>query len=139
MGAEGIVSHCHCFDDHVDRVRPGFLDLRCMLLPENRVDRLEKCLAERRIVLGSDAIAIMPPPEIPQAERHHLRATHGVHEKLKHVGEHLALALHVAVKEHFRPGSRTLTLRCASVQGTEYLLRSMLTRQVLDTVAMVST
>ena len=53
----------------------------------------------------SDAVAIMPPSEVSQAERHGLGATHGVYEKLEHVGEHLALALQVATKESFAAGA----------------------------------
>ena len=54
----------HRLNDHVDRVRPGFLDLRCVPLTENSTCRLEKRLAKGRVVLGRDTVAVMSPSEI---------------------------------------------------------------------------
>ncbi len=63
-GASGRVRPAHRLDDHVDRVRPGFLDLRCVPLTENPTCRLEKRLAKGRVVIGRDTVAIMSPSEI---------------------------------------------------------------------------
>ena len=67
-----VVASAHRLDDHVDRVRQGLFDLRCVPVCENPASRIQKRLAKGRVMFGSDTVARMPAAEVSQAERHEL-------------------------------------------------------------------